>query len=146
MADFLTTRVVVPDDPSHEIEGFENIPSEGPALVVLYHGMMPVDWFCLLAESIVYKKRLICSVGDRFLFHLPGFDGMIDCFQIYPGSIESCTNILKQGNLLAIFPGGLREALFGDETYPLIWGTRTGFAKVAMKAKVAIEPKSVTVY
>ncbi|GBN45992.1 Transmembrane protein 68 [Araneus ventricosus] len=124
----------------YEIQGLENIPSEGPALVVFYHGAMPVDWYYLLSKSVLYKKRLICAVGDRFLFHLPAFDALIDCFQVYPGTIETCADILKKGNLLAIAPGGVREALFGDETYPLIWGTRKGFAKVAMEAKVPIIP------
>ncbi|GFV37110.1 transmembrane protein 68 [Trichonephila clavipes] len=124
----------------YEIQGLENIPSEGPALVVFYHGAMPVDWYYLLSKTVLYKKRLICAVGDRFLFHLPAFDALIDCFQIYPGTIETCADILKKGNLLAIAPGGVREALFGDEMYPIIWGTRKGFAKVAMEAKVPIIP------
>ncbi|XP_035225585.1 transmembrane protein 68-like [Stegodyphus dumicola] len=124
----------------YEIEGIENIPSDGPALIVFYHGAMPVDWYYLLAKTIIHKKRLICAVGDRFLFHVPAFDALIDCFQIYPGTIDTCADILRKGNLLAIAPGGVREALFGDESYPLIWGTRKGFAKVAMEAKVPIIP------
>lgn len=124
----------------YEIEGLDNIPSEGPALVVFYHGSMPVDWYYLLAKSILYKKRLICAVGDRFLFKLPAFDALIDCFQIYPGTIDTCADILRKGNLLAIAPGGVREALFGDENYPLVWGKRIGFAKVALEAKVPIIP------
>lgn len=32
--------------------------------------------------------------------------------------------------------GGVREALFGDENYKLMWGKRTGFAKVALQANV----------
>ena len=34
------------------------------------------------------------------------------------------------------FSGGVREALFSDEYYGLIWGKRIGFAKVAVEAKV----------
>ncbi|XP_054716809.1 transmembrane protein 68-like [Uloborus diversus] len=124
----------------YDIEGLENIPSEGPALVVFYHGAMPVDWYYLLSKTIIHKNRLICAVGDRFLFKVPGFDALIDCFQIYPGTIDTCADILRKGNLLAIAPGGVREALFGDESYPLIWGKRIGFARVAMEAKVPIIP------
>ncbi|KAG8187318.1 hypothetical protein JTE90_011688 [Oedothorax gibbosus] len=124
----------------YEIKGLENIPKEGPALIVFYHGAMPVDWYYLLANTILHRKRTISAVGDRFLFKVPAFDAIIDCFQIYPGTIDTCAEILKKGDLLAIAPGGVREALFGDETYPLIWGTRKGFAKVAMEAKVPIIP------
>ena len=43
---------------------------------------------------------------------------------------------LKNGELLAISPGGVREALFSDENYKMIWNGRKGFAKVAIEAKV----------
>ena len=56
----------------YEIEGLENIPNDGPALIVFYHGAMPVDWYYLLAKTIIHKNRLICAVGDRFLFSIPG--------------------------------------------------------------------------
>ena len=35
-----------------------------------------------------------------------------------------------------IFVGGVREALFGDENYTVMWGKRSGFAKVALQANV----------
>ncbi|KAM6087142.1 DGAT1/2-independent enzyme synthesizing storage lipids-like isoform 4-T4 [Chlamydotis macqueenii] len=37
-------------------------------------------------------------------------------------------------------PGGVREALFSDESYQLVWGNRKGFAQVALEAKVPIIP------
>lgn len=52
------------------------------------------------------------------------------------GSREECLKILKNGNLLGISPGGLREALFSDNSYRLLWGNRTGFAQLAIDAKV----------
>jgi hypothetical protein len=38
--------------------------------------------------------------------------------------------------LLAISPGGVREMLFSDSNYNLIWNKRKGFAKIAIEAKV----------
>ena len=35
-----------------------------------------------------------------------------------------------------MFSGGVREALFGDENYTVMWGKRSGFAKVALQANV----------
>lgn len=43
---------------------------------------------------------------------------------------------LRNGHLLGISPGGVREALFSDETYPLLWGKRKGFAQVAIDSQV----------
>ena len=44
--------------------------------------------------------------------------------------------LLQNGEWLAISPGGVREALFSDEYYTMIWNSRKGFAKVALEAKV----------
>lgn len=52
------------------------------------------------------------------------------------GPKEECVRALKKGHLLAIAPGGVREALFSDEMYTIIWGNRKGFAQVAIDAKV----------
>jgi hypothetical protein len=55
---------------------------------------------------------------------------------VIPGTIQTCSTILKEGNMLAISPGGVYEAQFGDSYYQLMWKKRLGFAKVAIDAKV----------
>lgn len=125
---------------SYEVEGFDNIPNEGPALIVYYHGAIPLDYYYLSAKCLLYKKRLIRAVGDHFLFRIPGWKLMMEVLQVFPGSISGCTKVLEGGDLLSIAPGGVREAQFGDERYRLLWGQRCGFAKVAIEAKVPIIP------
>lgn len=51
------------------------------------------------------------------------------------GSVEEYVKILKSNQLVAIAPGGVREALFSQD-YELLWGSRKGFAEIAIKAKV----------
>lgn len=51
------------------------------------------------------------------------------------GPQEECVRALRNGHLLGISPGGVREALFSDETYPLLWGKRKGFAQVAIDSQ-----------
>lgn len=60
--------------------------------------------------------------------------------KVIPGTIQSCATILKEGNLLAISPGGVFEAQFGNNYYELLWRKRIGFAKVAIEAKSPIIP------
>lgn len=55
--------------------------------------------------------------------------------KVIPGTVQSCANVLKDGNLLAISPGGVYEAQFSHH-YDLLWKKRLGFAKVALEAKV----------
>lgn len=57
-------------------------------------------------------------------------------FSVIHGPQEECVRALKNGHLLGISPGGVREALFSDEAYPLLWGKRKGFAQVAIDSQV----------
>lgn len=124
----------------YEVMGMENIPQNGAALIVYYHGAIPIDMYYLNSRMVLQKDRLIYAIGDRFLFKLPGFGTISEAFHISPGTVQSCVNILKEGNLLAISPGGVYEAQFGDNYYELLWRNRIGFAKVALEAKVPIIP------
>jgi len=124
----------------HEIEGLENIPDSGSALIVYYHGAIPIDVYYLLTSVILRKGRLIHTVGDRFLFKIPGWSPMLEAFKVIPGTITTCSNLLKEGNMLAISPGGVYEAQFGTEHYEVLWKKRLGFAKVAIDAQTPILP------
>nr|XP_017207241.2 transmembrane protein 68 isoform X1 [Danio rerio] len=56
----------------YEIHGLDKIPDEGPALIVYYHGAIPVDYYYFLATVIIQKGRTCHSVADHFLFKVPG--------------------------------------------------------------------------
>ena len=64
---------------------------------------------------------------------MSGLKTLLEAFHITSGTVTTCIEEVKEGNILVISPGGVREALFSDHTYQLIWGRRTGFAKVALK-------------
>ena len=55
--------------------------------------------------------------------------------EIQPATSITCQRMLEEGHVLAISPGGVREALFSDHHYQLIWKERKGFARVAIAAK-----------
>ncbi|XP_076838034.1 DGAT1/2-independent enzyme synthesizing storage lipids [Brachyhypopomus gauderio] len=124
----------------YEIDGLEKIPDKGPALIVYYHGAIPIDYYYFLASVIIQKGRTCHSVADHFLFKVPGFKLLLEVFSVIHGPQEECVKALLSGHLLGISPGGVREALFSDETYPLLWGKRKGFAQVAIDSKVPIIP------
>ncbi|XP_063307458.1 DGAT1/2-independent enzyme synthesizing storage lipids [Pelobates fuscus] len=124
----------------YEIHGLEKLPDDGPALIVYYHGALPVDYYYFVTKVILLKGIAIHSVADHFLFKLPGFRPLLELFNVIHGPKEECVKSLKNGHILAISPGGVREALFSDENYVLVWRNRTGFAQVAIDAKVPIIP------
>ena len=55
----------------YEVEGLENIPA-GPAMICFYHGAIPIDHYYLLSVVLTKSGRLIKTVGDRFLYRIPG--------------------------------------------------------------------------
>lgn len=120
----------------YEVHGMEKIPEEGPALIIFYHGAIPIDFYYFMAKIFIHKGRTCRVVADHFVFKIPGFSLLLDVFCALHGPREKCVEILRSGHLLAISPGGVREALLSDETYNIVWGNRKGFAQVAIDAKV----------
>uniref|UniRef100_A0A8C3TEU2 Phospholipid/glycerol acyltransferase domain-containing protein n=2 Tax=Chelydra serpentina TaxID=8475 RepID=A0A8C3TEU2_CHESE len=123
----------------YELHGVEKIP-EGPGLIIYYHGATPIDYLYFMARLCNQKGRLCHSVADHFTFKMPGIKLLLDIFGVMHGGREECVQILKNGHLLGVSPGGVREAFFSDENYNLLWGNRKGFAQVAIDAKVPIIP------
>lgn len=125
----------------YELLGMDKLPVKGPALLIYYHGALPLDMYYILARLLLCKKRRLRNVAATFLFQIPGIQLLLEvCGAVEGRSREQCVEILKNGELLAISPGGVREALFSDEYYTMIWNGRRGFAKVALEAKVPIYP------
>lgn len=61
-----------------------------------------------------------------------GYQTFLEAVEQTPGTIESCVETLKNGDLLAIYPGGTREAFLADN-YDILWRDNAGFAKIALQ-------------
>ncbi|KAM6453804.1 DGAT1/2-independent enzyme synthesizing storage lipids-like isoform 1-T2 [Liasis olivaceus] len=117
----------------------EHLP-EGPGLIIYYHGAMVFDYVFFVAKLYANTGRIVHSVIHCFFYLIPGIKLCFDIVGCIEGKQTNCAEILKKGYLVGIAPGGLREQNFSDENYNLEWGTRTGFAQVALKSKVPIIP------
>ncbi|KAH9629099.1 hypothetical protein HF086_008548, partial [Spodoptera exigua] len=100
----------------YDIKGLENIP-DGPFLVIYYHGALPIDMYYFIARWATLLEGLC----------------------VIPGTVQTCASVLRNGNPLAISPGGVYEAQFGDHYYRLNWRNRIGFAKVAHAIEDLVE-------
>uniref|UniRef100_A0A8C8S604 Phospholipid/glycerol acyltransferase domain-containing protein n=1 Tax=Pelusios castaneus TaxID=367368 RepID=A0A8C8S604_9SAUR len=123
----------------YEVHGMEKIP-EGPGLLVYYHGPLPVDYGFFICNLYLQTGRFSYSTIDHFLFKYPGIQLFLKLFNAVHCGRDETIEILKNGNLLGVAPGGAREAFCGDENYNLMWYNRKGFAQVAIDAKVPIIP------
>ena len=56
----------------YELIGVEKLPAKGPALLIYYHGALPLDMYYILARLILCKKRRVRNVAATFLFQIPG--------------------------------------------------------------------------
>ncbi|XP_008558991.1 transmembrane protein 68 [Microplitis mediator] len=124
----------------YEVVGMENVPKDEPVLFVYYHGAVPIDLYYLIAKMVLLRSKIIHTVADNFLFKVPGFAIICDVMKLIPGTVQTCSQVLLEGNMLAIAPGGVFEAQFGDSYYKLMWKNRMGFAKVGLESKVKIIP------
>ncbi|XP_055490035.1 transmembrane protein 68 isoform X2 [Leucoraja erinacea] len=85
-------------------------------------------------------RKTLATLWDGHATIWHGFKLLLEVFSVMHGPQEECVRALKNGHLLAISPGGVREALFSDETYRIVWRRRKGFAQVAIDAQVPIIP------
>lgn len=56
----------------YEVKGLENIPDKGAALIVYYHGAIPIDIYYLNANLYIEKSRTLFSVMDNIMLKIPG--------------------------------------------------------------------------
>lgn len=62
----------------YEVCGMENVPDDSPALIIYYHGAVPVDVYYFLSKVMLFKNRMVHTVADRFLFKIPGMFNLPD--------------------------------------------------------------------
>jgi 1-acyl-sn-glycerol-3-phosphate acyltransferase len=125
-----------------EMEGAQHIPREGGALLVGNHSMMGLDGFVLGALVPRETGRYVRFLGERNLWRIPLVGRALYAVGALPGEPNAATELLSSGELVAVYPGGIDDSwkLTTTDRYRLQWGTRSGFARVAMRARVPIVP------
>lgn len=125
--------------------GEQNLPRQGGALLVGNHALGGLDAFPLTALLIVHTGRTPRFLGDRNLWRIPGLPVLLDAAGAIPGAPDDATRLLAAGELVGVYPGGIDDSFkLTSEAYTLKWGSRAGFARVAMRAGVPIIPVAAT--
>lgn len=123
------------------IEGADQIPREGGALLVGNHGMMGLDGFVLGALVIRETGRYVRFLGERNLWRVPVLGALLSAVGAVPGAPDTAVELLESGEVVGVYPGGIDDSWkLSREKYRLQWGQRAGFARVAMRARVLIIP------
>jgi len=123
------------------IEGLENIPSDQGALLVTNHGHFGLDLPILLSLILEGTGRPVRSLGDRIVFAMPIARELARGLGAIEGEPEATIRLLRDEQLVLVYPGGAREAL-GDpqDAYRLRWQHSRGFIRTALRAQRPIIP------
>jgi 1-acyl-sn-glycerol-3-phosphate acyltransferase len=121
-----------------EVEGIENVPSEGGALIVSNHsGALPPD-----APMIM---RPLYMLGENWFKGYPGVGMLANKIGLVGAHPENAQRLLRdEDRLVLVFPEGQKASrkLFWQR-YRLRRFGRGGFVRTAMRAGVPIVPTAV---
>jgi len=131
-----------------EVEGIENVPATGGAMVVSNHsGALPPD-APMIAKAIKEEHphpRPLNITVEHFFKGYPGFSMLIPkmgCVAAHPANVQRL--LYDEQQLVLVFPEGRKgtEKLYKDR-YRLRRFGRGGFVDAAMRARVPIVPVCV---
>ncbi len=130
------------------VEGVENVPADGPALLVSNHsGALPPDAMMIMkAISEEHPRpREVRVLVEHFFKGYPGFSMLlpkVGGVAAHPANVQRL--LYDEGQLVLVFPEGQKgtEKLFKDR-YRLRRFGRGGFVEAAMRAQAPIVPIAV---
>lgn len=122
--------------------GLENIPEDKPVMFVGNHTLMglldsTVMWFQLYQQKGIFTHTL----ADHIHTKIPVWNKLIKTYGAVEGTRENCSELMRAGKHILVFPGGVREVFKNKgEKYQLIWKKRLGFARMAIEHQYTIIP------
>jgi 1-acyl-sn-glycerol-3-phosphate acyltransferase len=131
-----------------EVEGMENVPATGGAMLVSNHsGALPPDATMIgkaIREEHPHPRPINITV-EHFFKGYPGFSTLlpkIGCVAAHPANVQRL--LYDEEQLVLVFPEGRKgtEKLFKDR-YRLRRFGRGGFVEAAMRARAPIVPVCV---
>ena len=128
-----------------EVSGLENIPADGPVLLVGNHsgGTLIVDTFVFGQAFYDHfgAERVFHQLAHDLVFKVPGVRALVTPYGTVPASPQNMRTALERDAALLVYPGG------DHETYRPTWRSadidfahRTGFVRLALELDVPVVP------
>lgn len=123
----------------YDVVGAELLPRSGPCLLVVNHSLATYD-ILLLGQTLLERTgRLPRALGDKRLFQVPGLRQLVSYFGAVKASHDAADQLLAEGRVVIVAPGGMSEALRSSEQrYQVAWEQRKGFIELAVRAQSPI--------
>lgn len=130
-----------------EVEGIENIPRAGRAILVANHsGALPYDALMLMraVEREHPARRRLRPLIEDDVFHFPYLGTFLNRMGAVRACPENAERLLGEEELVAVFPEGIQGIgkLYRDR-YRLQRFGRGGFVKLALRTRSPIIPVAV---
>ena len=123
------------------LEGLEHVPRQGPVYLVGNHALLGIDSFVLFPALMREFERVPRGLALRTLFDNPVMGRLLHDVGIVPGSRSSGVALLRNGQMVVTYPGGMSDSVKGKHLrYTLQWKERCGFAHVALRSGVPVIP------
>ena len=128
-----------------EVRGLENIPEEGPVLLVGNH-----SGGTLIADTFVFAQAFYDHFGPDRIFHqlahdlvfkVPGIRALLQPFGTVPASPDNMRAALAKDAALLVYPGGDHESYRASwRSSEIDFAGRKGFVRLALELGVPIVP------
>jgi 1-acyl-sn-glycerol-3-phosphate acyltransferase len=128
-----------------DVRGLENIPPDGPVLLVGNHS--GGTW---IADTFIFSQHFYDRFGTQrryhqlahdLMFKVPGLRALAERNGTVPASPANMSGALKRGAALLVYPGGDHETFRPSwESDQVDFAGRTGFVKLALEHEVPIVP------
>ena len=128
-----------------DVRGLENIPPDGPVLLVGNHS--GGTW---IADTFIFSQHFYDRFGTERRFHqlahdlvfkVPGLRALVERYGTVPASPENMAEALRRKAALLVYPGGDHETFRPSwESDQVDFAGRTGFVKLALEHRVPIVP------
>ncbi|MGZ3424051.1 MAG: lysophospholipid acyltransferase family protein [Polyangiales bacterium] len=128
-----------------EVEGIENVPARGPALLVGNHngGFLITDTYLTMAAIADRQglSRAVRPLAHDFVFDDPTLRRYAQGFGAIRAGQGSAMRALERGDLVLVYPGGDVDTFrpFRERGHIELAG-RVGFVRLALRARVPIVP------
>lgn len=131
-----------------EVDGIENIPLEGPAVLVANHGGAALPYDAAMLSLAVMNEaevpRRVRVIGTEIFNMLPFVSHLYRKVGAAHATREDAAEILRRGHLLGVFPEGERGFMKPVwEAYRVGRLGRGGFVEVAQDAGAVIVPVAI---
>jgi 1-acyl-sn-glycerol-3-phosphate acyltransferase len=130
-----------------EVEGIENIPDKGRALLVANHsGMLPFDGIMIneAVKSESHTGREVRFLAEDMFSTLPFLAPFLSRIGAVRACQENAERLLTDDHLACVFPEGVKgTGKTFSERYKLQRFGRGGFIKLCMKTKTPLVPVAV---